>query len=194
MIPRRWLLLAEDNVYDAELALRTLSDDQIPCDVRVARDGQEALDCLSRRGDFQARMDGEPALVLLDLKMPKLDGLEVLRQLKTDERLRAIPVVIFTSSREEADLHLCYQLGANGYVVKPVDYAEFGAVLHAIKAFWMAANEPPPRAVRDQPAEAPRNAELTTAPTGPPSPARSASRRLRAPTCASQARMLSDEK
>ena len=158
MIQRKWILLAEDNPCDADLAIRALTDDQFPWDVLVTKDGQEALDSLYHRGNFEAGPVGYPAVVLLDLKMPRMDGLEVLQQLKTDTQLRIIPVVVFTSSREEADIAHCYQLGANAYVVKPVDFRQFGAVLKAIKAFWMVVNESPPRLYRTEPPGASRSA------------------------------------
>ena len=140
----RWILLAEDNPCDADLALRALGADHGSGDVLVANDGSEALDCLYRRGAFAARDTGNPALVLLDLKMPKVDGLEVLRQLKAEPALRSIPVVVFSSSRQERDVVGCYRLGANAYVVKPVDFQQFVAVLQGVRAFWMEINEPPP--------------------------------------------------
>jgi CheY-like chemotaxis protein len=145
MSHRKWILLAEDNSYDADLALRALAGDQLPWDVLLATDGQEALDCLYRRNAFSRRPVGPPALVVLDLKMPRVDGLEVLLRVKADAQLRVIPVVMFTSSSEETDVARCYQLGANAYVVKPVDFRRFGVVLKAIKTFWMVANEPPTR-------------------------------------------------
>jgi CheY-like chemotaxis protein len=109
----KWILLADDNEQDADLSLRALTRPQTPADVILAHDGAEALDCLYRRGGFQ-RLEGSPALVLLDLKMPKVDGLEVLRRIKADNRLKKIPVVIFTSSREESDSS-SYELGANAW-------------------------------------------------------------------------------
>ena len=149
MNKRKWILLAEDNENDAELALRALSANQVPQDVIVARDGEEALDCLYRRGAFQARpAPGNPAMILLDLKMPRVDGLEVLRQTKADPQLRRVPVVMFTSSREETDVARSYELGANAYVVKPVDFKEFMSVVREIQCFWMGINELPV----DQPA------------------------------------------
>src|SRR5262245_29225935 len=141
----KWILIAEDNAYDADLALRVLKTDERPPDgeVVLVRDGAEALDCLYRRNRFETREDGNPAVVLLDLKMPKVDGWEVLRQIKADSRHRTIPVVVFTSSREEADLARCYQLGANAYVVKPVDFKEFADALRYVKDFWLTTNESP---------------------------------------------------
>ena len=144
MLKRRWILLAEDNINDADLTLRALSASQSPGEVVLASDGAVALDCLYRRGAFQSRDDGPPAVVLLDLKMPKVDGLEVLRQIKGDATLKNIPVVIFTSSKEGADLARTYQLGANAYVVKPLGYREFVATVKDVKKFWLIINEPPP--------------------------------------------------
>src|SRR5258706_8019521 len=144
MTKQRWILLAEDNAKDADLTMRALSANQSPSEVVLANDGAEALDCLYRRGAFQARDDDPPAVVLLDLKMPKVDGLEVLRQIKNDVVLKNIPVVIFTSSRERIDLARTYQLGANAYVVKPLGFQEFVSALKDVKKFWLIINEPPP--------------------------------------------------
>jgi CheY-like chemotaxis protein len=142
---QKWILLAEDNNNDADLVVRALAANQQGEQVVVAHDGVEAIDCLYRRGQFQSRAaPGHPAVVLLDLKMPRMDGLEVLRQIKDDDRLRAIPVVTFTSSREQSDVELSYHLGANAYVVKPVEFSEFISVLNEIRTFWLAVNEPPP--------------------------------------------------
>jgi CheY-like chemotaxis protein len=143
MTASKWILLAEDNPRDADLAMRALAVDE--AEVIVARDGAEVLDCLHRRGEFRDREAGQPVVVLLDLKMPKVDGLEVLRQIKADTVLKPIPVVVFTSSREESDLVRCYQLGANAYVVKPVGFQEFATALKEVRAFWMGINEPPPQ-------------------------------------------------
>ncbi len=145
MSGQRWILLAEDNANDADLTLRALSANQSPNEVILAADGVEALDCLYRRGAFQSREDSPPAVVLLDLKMPKVDGLEVLRQIKNDAALKSIPVVIFTSSRERLDLARTYQLGANAYVVKPLSFQDFVSALKDVKKFWLLINEPPPR-------------------------------------------------
>jgi CheY-like chemotaxis protein len=154
----RWILLAEDNANDADLALRALSAGQAAGEVVLAGDGAEALDCLYRRGAFTLRDDDPPAFVLLDLKMPKVDGLEVLRQIKSDAGLKNIPVVIFTSSRERVDLVRTYQSGANAYVVKPLGYGEFVSVLKEVKKFWLVINEPPltePLSAADAPARQP---------------------------------------
>jgi CheY-like chemotaxis protein len=112
----------------------------------VARDGAEALNCLHHRGELSQRRPGKPSLVLLDLKMPKVDGLEVLRQMRSDPELQLIPVVILTSSCEQTDVRRCYQFGANAYVVKPVDYPRFRETLQQVGAFWVAMNQPPPAA------------------------------------------------
>jgi CheY-like chemotaxis protein len=138
------ILLAEDNANDLELTLAALQQNHLANEVIAVRDGAEALDYLFRRGAFAGRDDGPPALVLLDLKMPKVDGLEVLRTLKADPQLRLIPVVMLTSSREESDLVQSYQLGVNAYVVKPVDFAEFMNAVRQIGVFWALVNEVPP--------------------------------------------------
>ena len=151
----KWILLVEDDEHDADLALRALSLNQAPEEVIVARDGSEALDCLYQREGFHQRGNGNPAVVLLDLKMPKMDGVEVLRQLKTDPRLRAIPIVVLTSSREETDVARSYDFGANAYVVKPVDFQEFVAAIKEIKRFWAILNEPPPSFERNDSRQSP---------------------------------------
>ena len=143
---RKWILLAEDNSNDADLALRALTAGEAPVEVIVVEDGNEVLDCLYHRQSYYGRDVGNPSLLLLDLKMPRVDGLEVLRQIKLDPRLKSIPVVVFTSSREEADLVRSYDLSANAYVVKPLDFREFVAALAAVSNFWMHVNEPPPAA------------------------------------------------
>ncbi|HEY2329906.1 MAG TPA: response regulator [Verrucomicrobiae bacterium] len=143
MSKSRWILLAEDNANDADLTTRALAANQSPIKVVLVTDGAEALDCLYRRGAFQSRDDDPPAVVLLDLKMPRVDGLEVLRQIKSDAALKNIPVVIFTSSKEWVDLARAYQLGANAYVVKPLGYQEFMSALKDVKKFWLIINELP---------------------------------------------------
>ena len=142
------ILLVEDNPNDLELTLAALQAHRVANEVVVARDGAEALDYLFRRGPFADRPVAPPALVLLDLKMPKVDGLEVLRQIKADTQLRLIPVVMLTSSREEADLIRSYELGVNAYVVKPVDFTEFMEAVRQLGAFWAVLNEVPPLASR----------------------------------------------
>jgi len=138
------ILLAEDNANDLELTLAALRENRLANEVVVVRDGAEAVEWLFRRGRFADRADELPALVLLDLKMPKIDGLEVLRQIKSDPRLRQTPVVMLTSSREESDLIRSYQLGVNAYVVKPVDFAAFTDAVKQIGAFWAVVNETAP--------------------------------------------------
>jgi CheY-like chemotaxis protein len=144
MTRNRWILLAEDNANDAYLTMRALSAEEPSGEVVLAGDGEEVLDCLHRRGVFQSREDDPPTVVLLDLKMPNMDGLEVLREIKNTAAFQSIPVVVFTSSRERSDLVHAYQSGANAYVVKPVDFQEFLAVLKDLKKFWLSINEPPP--------------------------------------------------
>lgn len=138
------ILLAEDNANDLELTLAALQANRLANEVVVARDGAEALDYLYRRGRFADHQNGPPALVLLDLKMPKVDGLEVLRQIKADPQLRLTPVVMLTSSREEVDLIRSYELGVNAYVVKPVEFSEFMEAVKQLGAFWAVLNEAPP--------------------------------------------------
>ena len=138
------ILLAEDNPEDVELTLAALGQHQLANEVVVVRDGAEALDYLYVHGAYATRPEGHPAIVLLDLKMPKIDGLEVLRQLKSDASLRSIPVVMLTSSREESDLVESYRLGVNAYVVKPVEFREFIEAVKNLGLFWAVLNEPPP--------------------------------------------------
>lgn len=140
----RPILLVEDNLKDVELVLAALKKNNLANEVVVARDGEEALDYLYRRGKFQSRDQGLPIVVFLDLKMPKVDGLEVLRQMKSDDALRVIPVVMLTSSREEADLVKSYQFGVNAYVVKPVGFQQFVDAIKQTGMFWAVINEPPP--------------------------------------------------
>ena len=143
------ILLAEDNANDLELTLAALQAIRLANEVIVVRDGAEALEWLFRRGSFADRDDDLPALVLLDLKMPKVDGLEVLRQIKSDARLRLTPVIMLTASREEGDLIRSYELGVNAYVVKPVEFAAFMAAVRQIGAFWAVVNETPPAAAAE---------------------------------------------
>lgn len=144
------ILLVEDNIKDVELTLEALDEYNLVNEVVVARDGVEALDYLFQRGDYRSRPEGNPAVVLLDLKLPKVDGLEVLRQLKSDEQLKIVPVVMLTSSREEYDLMESYKLGVNAYVVKPVDFQEFVEAIKKLSIFWAIMNEPPPSSGRDR--------------------------------------------
>ncbi|HEU0008637.1 MAG TPA: response regulator [Verrucomicrobiae bacterium] len=138
------ILLAEDNANDVELTLAALQQDGLARRVFAVHDGEEALDYLLRRGAFADRPDDLPRAILLDIKMPKLDGLEVLRMIRGDERLKWIPVVMLTSSREEGDVRRSYELGANAYVVKPVDFSQLSQALRCLGYFWGIANEPPP--------------------------------------------------
>ncbi|HYE51776.1 MAG TPA: response regulator [Azospirillaceae bacterium] len=138
------ILLVEDNPKDIELTLAALEKSQLANDVVVVRDGAEALDFLRCRGPYAGRLTGAPAVVLLDLKLPKVDGLEVLAAVKGDPALRALPVVMLTSSREEQDVVRSYQLGVNAFVVKPVDFHEFFQAIQDVGVFWAILNEPPP--------------------------------------------------
>ena len=142
------ILLAEDNPKDVELTLTALDEHNLANEVVVVNDGAEALDYLYCRGKFAMRADNNPAVVLLDLKMPKVDGLEVLRTIKKDDKLKTIPLVILTSSREEKDLVESYKLGVNAYVVKPVNFQQFIEAVKELGAFWAVINEPPPGSVR----------------------------------------------
>lgn len=138
------ILLVEDSPNDVELVIEGLGEYNLANEVVVARDGAEALDYLRREGVFADRDEGNPAIVLLDLKLPKVDGIEVLRTIKEDEKLRFVPVVVLTSSREERDVVDSYRLGVNAYVVKPVDFHEFARAVKELGIFWAIINEPPP--------------------------------------------------
>lgn len=138
------ILLVEDDRYDLELTLSALAESHLTNEVVVARDGEEALDYLYRRGAHESRAAGNPAVVLLDLKMPKVDGLEVLGRVKADPALKTVPVVMLTSSREEQDLVRSYDLGANAYVVKPVRFSDFVEAIKEVGLFWAVINYPPP--------------------------------------------------
>src|SRR5436190_20083934 len=142
------ILLVEDDLKDVELTMTALEEYNLSNEVVVARAGEEALDYLCYRGKFQRRSGDNPAVVLLDLKLPKVDGLEVLETIKQDEKLRMIRVVVLTSSREERDLVASYKLGVNAYVVKPVDFHEFVNAIKELGIFWAVINEPPPGSVR----------------------------------------------
>ena len=144
MPPLKRILLAEDNERDVELTLTALEEYNLANEVVVVHDGAEALDYLYNRGKFAGHANGLPVVVLLDLKMPKVDGLEVLRQMKSDITLKQVPVVMVTSSREEQDLVRSYALGVNAYVVKPVDFQKFVESIRQIGFFWAVINEPPP--------------------------------------------------
>jgi CheY-like chemotaxis protein len=139
----RHILLVEDSENDVELTIAALAK-YVANQVDVARDGAEALDYLFRRGVFAGRTTGPPALVMLDLKMPKVDGLEVLRTIKADPTLKQLPVVVLTSSREQRDVVKSYELGVNAYVVKPVEFDQFVDAVKQLGLFWLLLNEPPP--------------------------------------------------
>jgi CheY-like chemotaxis protein len=142
------ILLVEDDPKDVELTMTALEEYNLGNEVVVASDGEEALDYLYYRGKFQRRSGGNPAVLLLDLKLPKIDGLEVLERVKSDEKLKVIPVVVLTSSREERDVVASYRLGVNAYVVKPVDFHEFVNAIKELGVFWAIINEPPPGSVK----------------------------------------------
>jgi two-component system response regulator len=142
MKPKR-ILLVEDNPRDAEMALDALEQYNLSNEVVTLRDGAEALDYLFRRGPFAGRADGDPAVILLDLKMPRVDGLEVLKKLKADDRLKVIPIVMMTSSREDQDIVSSYKLGVNAYIVKPLNFHEFVDAIKFVGAFWAVLNEAP---------------------------------------------------
>ena len=142
------ILLVEDNPKDLELTLVALEKTQLANEVITLRDGAEALDYLFRRGQYQSRAEGNPAVILLDLKLPKIDGLQVLEKIKEDAGLRSVPVVMLTSSREEKDLVRSYNLGVNAYVVKPVGFREFIDAISDLGIFWAVLNEPPPGSMR----------------------------------------------
>jgi len=142
------ILLVEDNPKDIELTLVALAKSRLANEVIVVRDGAEALDYLRCQGIYRDRPPGDPAVVLLDLKLPKVDGLQVLEQIKGDPEIQPLPVVILTSSREEKDLLRGYKLGVNAYVVKPVSFKEFIEAIQELGVFWALLNEPPPDSVR----------------------------------------------
>lgn len=144
------ILLVEDSPKDVELTLAALEQCQLANAVIVARDGAEALDHLYARGAYAGRNSADPAVVLLDLKLPKIDGLEVLERIRADPRLRHTPVVMLTSSREERDLVQSYRLGVNAFVVKPVGFDQFFTAIRDLGMFWAVLNEPPPRGVPDE--------------------------------------------
>ena len=142
------ILMVEDDPKDVELTLTALDDYKLANEVVVTRDGEEALDYLYCRGKFKTRSSDNPAVLLLDLKLPKVDGLEVLQQIKSDEKFKMIPVVVLTSSHEEKDMVASYKLGVNAYVVKPVDFHEFVNAVKELGVFWALINEPPPGSVK----------------------------------------------
>jgi CheY-like chemotaxis protein len=138
------ILLVEDDPYDVELTLTALTENHLTNEIVVVRDGAEALDYLRQRGAYASREAGNPAVILLDLKLPKVDGLEVLKRVKSDPDLKTIPVVMLTSSREERDLAESYDSGSNAYVVKPVGFGEFVEAVRELGLFWAVINQPPP--------------------------------------------------
>jgi CheY-like chemotaxis protein len=142
------ILMVEDDPKDVELTLTALEEYNLANEVVVTHDGEEALDYLYSRGKFKTRPSDNPAVILLDLKLPKVDGLEVLQQIKSDEKLKIIPVVVLTSSREEKDMVASYKLGVNAYVVKPVDFHEFVNAIRELGVFWAIINQAPPGSVR----------------------------------------------
>lgn len=141
------ILLVEDDPKDIDLTLAALGEYKLANEVIVVRDGAEALDYLHTKGNYRSRARENPAVVLLDLKLPKVDGLEVLREIRSDERLKYIPVVVLTSSREDRDMVASYKLGVNAYVVKPVDFHEFVNAVKELGVFWAMINEPPPGSI-----------------------------------------------
>ena len=147
MNPLKRILLVEDSPKDVTLTLAAFEETLLANEVVVVSDGQEALDFLRRQGGYSDRSDGNPAVVLLDLKLPKVNGLEVLEQVKRDPELKNIPIVMLTSSREETDLARSYGLGVNAYVVKPVAFPEFVSALKELGLFWAIVNQPPPGTV-----------------------------------------------
>ncbi len=137
------ILLVEDSAADAELTLRTLKKASIANSVEWVRDGVEALEYLFCEGQYEGRSNGRPRMVLLDLKMPRMDGMQVLERMKADARTSSIPVVMMTSSREEGDLLRSYELGVNSYIVKPVDFGEFAETVSQVGMYWLIANQVP---------------------------------------------------
>lgn len=145
MLRSNRILLVDDSPHDREMAITALEHHHLGNEVCVLQDGVEALDYLFRRAEYANRTDANPAVILLDLKMPRIDGLEVLRQIKADQALKGIPVVMMTSSREEQDLVRSYQLGVNAYVVKPLSFQQFIDAVKVVGAFWAQLNELPPK-------------------------------------------------
>jgi DNA-binding response OmpR family regulator len=142
------ILMVEDDPKDVELSMTALEDYNLVNEVIVARDGEEALDYLYCRGQYANRGSDNPAVILLDLKLPKVDGLQILKEIKSDAKLKLIPVVVLTSSKEEKDMVASYKLGVNAYVVKPVDFHEFVNAIRELGVFWALINQPPPGSVR----------------------------------------------
>ncbi len=144
MKPMKRILLAEDSPRDVELTLSALNEHHLANQVVVVRDGVETMQYLRRQDAFANRPEGNPVVILLDIKMPRWNGLDVLREIRSDPQLKLIPVVVLTSSREEPDLVECYRLGVNAYVVKPVTFTEFVDAVKELGLFWAVINEPPP--------------------------------------------------
>jgi CheY-like chemotaxis protein len=142
------ILLVEDDPRDLELTLVALERSQLANEVIIVRDGEAALEYLTRTGEYASRTEGNPAVVLLDLKLPKVNGLEVLQTVRSTETLRSVPVVMLTSSHEESDVLRSYQLGVNAYVVKPVEFKQFVEAIADLGIFWAVLNEPPPGSLR----------------------------------------------
>lgn len=143
MIQIKKILLVEDNPNDVELTIEALDEQSLACRVIVLQDGVKAMDYLLYQGPFTNRERENPAVILLDIKMPRMDGIEVLQAIKNSRELKTIPVVMLTSSREEADLKRCYDLGVNAYVVKPVNYKDFFDAVKNLGLFWAKLNELP---------------------------------------------------
>lgn len=143
MVEIRTILFAEDNPRDVELTLEALADHNLANDVVVARDGVETMEYLRCEGKYKQRKAGNPAVLLLDIKMPRMDGIEVLKTIRGDDKLKTLPVVMLTSSREEQDLIISYDLGVNAYVVKPVDFKDFIEAVKQVGVFWAVINEVP---------------------------------------------------
>jgi DNA-binding response OmpR family regulator len=143
------ILMVEDDPKDVELTLEALEEYNLANEVVLTRDGEQALDYLYCRGEYKTRSSDNPAVILLDLKLPKVDGLEVLREVKSNAKLAMIPVVVLTSSKEERDMVASYKLGVNAYVVKPVDFHEFVNAIKELGVFWAIINQPPPGSLRN---------------------------------------------
>ncbi|NVO09167.1 MAG: response regulator [Bacteroidales bacterium] len=143
MIDLRTILLAEDNPYDVELTMKALAEHNLANRVVNVNDGVEVLDYLTYEGEYKTRKKGNPAVILLDIKMPRMDGIEVLKTIRSHPDFKMLPIVILSSSREEFDLKRCYELGANAYVVKPVDFKDFFEVIKQLGIFWAVINELP---------------------------------------------------
>ena len=141
--PNGYILLVDDSELDVEMTLRALNDAGVANPVKVIADGADALDFLLRRGQFTGRPEGNPLLILMDVKMPRMDGIETLNEIRCVESLDSIPVVMLTSSRQDTDILKSYKFGANAYVIKPVDYDEFTKTIYAINLFWIVTNQPP---------------------------------------------------